>query len=448
MHKKFDLIAIGAGSGGIATVNRAAMLGAKCALIESNLIGGTCVNVGCVPKKIMWLAAEEANALKEASSYGFATQPISLNWKHLVTKRQAYIEKLHQGYTNRLNKNQVTLIQGHGEFVRPGQVRVGEDIFEAPHIVIATGGKTQFPQIPGAARGIDSDGFFALQAMPSRVAVVGAGYIAVEIAGMLKALGAETFLVFRHDKVLRSFDDMLSSQLMALYQQQGITLKPNHIPANLKQLPQGTLSLVCQEDKTITGLNSVIWAIGREPNTQGLYLDNIGLSLAKDGTIPVDAYQNTAVSGVYAIGDVTGKSPLTPVAIAAGRRLAMRLFNQKDLKLSYENIPTVIFSHPPIGTVGLTQLEAQTKYGDDIKIYQTQFTPMAQAFHATPLKTSMKLITQESTDKILGCHIIGDGADEMLQGFAVAIKMGATKADFDNTVAIHPTSSEELVTLV
>lgn len=447
MHQKFDLIAIGGGSGGIATVNRAAMLGARCALIEEKQLGGTCVNVGCVPKKIMWLASQSATTLQEANAYGFTTAPLALNWKQLVSKRQAYIEKLHQSYAKRLDQNKVALIQGHAHFISEHVLQVGEDTFEAPHIVIASGSKITLPNIPGASLGIDSDGFFALPSLPQRIAVVGAGYIAVELAAMLNSFGADTLLVYRHDKPLRHFDHMLAETLVSQYQQQGITLKANHIPLGLKTLPQGTLSLACQDDKVIPGLNAVIWAIGREANTASLNLEQAGIKLNEDGTILVDPYQNTSVKGVYAIGDVTGLKPLTPVAIAAGRRLAMRLFANQNIKLDYNLIPTVIFSHPPIGTVGLSEQEAKEKYGDDIKVYQTQFTPMSQALKSHPLRTAMKLITVASTDKVVGCHIIGDGADEMLQGFSVAIKMGATKADFDNTVAIHPTSAEELVTM-
>lgn len=447
MHKKFDLIAIGGGSGGIATVNKAAQWGAKCALIEFQALGGTCVNVGCVPKKIMWLASHAASHLHEAVGYGFSAITPSLDWSELVAKRQAYIDKLHIAYATRLTKNQVELIHGKAKFLTANTVAVGEDTFEAPHIVIATGGTPSWPRLPGAELGIDSDGFFALTKQPSRVAVVGAGYIAVELAGMLASFGSETFLVFRHDKVLREFDVMLNEKLMENYQQLGVNLKPKFIPKALSR-HLGKLSLSAEDEQKIEGLDTVIWAIGRSPNTSELNLSAANLSLAPNGTISVDAYQNTAVAGIYAIGDVTGHKALTPVAIAAGRRLATRLFGKNtNSKLDYENIPSVVFSHPPIGTVGLTEQEARQKHGDDLKIYQTSFTSMSQALLPHPLRTSMKLITVRSTDKVIGCHVIGDGADEMLQGFALAIKMGATKADFDNVVAIHPTSAEELVTL-
>lgn len=449
MHKKFDLITIGGGSGGIATANKASQLGARCAIIEANQIGGTCVNVGCVPKKIMWLASGTASALHEAQGYGFAPQAATtLDWKQLVTKRQAYIQRLHTGYADRLAKNQVTMIWGKARFISNNTLQVGSDTYEAPHIVIASGGKPSIPKIEGAALGIDSDGFFALDEKPKRVAIVGAGYISVELAGMLHAFGCQTTLVFRRMKILREFDPLLSEHLMASYQQQGIILKAEHIPTKLEINADG-LSLFCENQPTLSHFDTVIWAIGRTPNTDNLALDTAGVITHPNGTIKVDEFQNTNIKGIYAIGDVTGQKELTPVAIAAGRRLALRLFaNISDSKLNYENIPTVVFSHPPIGTVGLSEAEAKEKYGEDLKIYQTIFTPMSQALLSHPQKTAMKLITVQSSGKVVGCHIFGEGADEMLQGFALAIKMGATKADFDNVVAIHPTSAEELVTLV
>ncbi len=449
MHKKFDLIAIGGGSGGIATVNKAAQFGAKCALIESSLIGGTCVNVGCVPKKLIWLASHHAMALNEAPAFGFTAKTSPIDWPYFVQKRQAYIERLHQGYSNKLNSNQVALIKGAGSFVGQGMVKVGDEIFEAKHIVIATGGKPTIPNIPGAQLAIDSNGFFALQKLPTKVLIIGAGYIAVEFAGMLKNLGCDTTLCFRHETVLRSFDAMLSEKITQHYEQQGINLKPHHVPVAIEKNHDGTLQVIFEKQATLGGFDCIVFAIGRHGNTEALNLAQVGLSADKHGMISVDEYQNTQTPGIYALGDVTGHMPLTPVAIKAGRLLAARLFNQQPhSKLNFENIPTVVFSHPPMGTVGLTETQARARFADDVRIYQTQFTPMSQSFLANPQKTAMKLIVQASTDKVIGCHIIGDGCDEMLQGFAVAITMGARKRDFDAVVAIHPTSSEELVTMV
>ncbi len=449
MHKKFDLIAIGGGSGGIATANKAAQFGAHCAVVESSLLGGTCVNVGCVPKKLMWLASSLTAQFKEAPSFGIGASTSNIDWPFFVQRRQAYIQRLHQGYFNKLNNNKVTLITGTATFVSPNELMINNEIITAPHIVIATGTKPTMPDIKGIAFAIDSDGFFALTTLPKRVLVIGAGYIAVEFAGMLQALNCETTLAFRHHTVLRSFDSMLSENLMHAYAAQGINLKPHHIPLSIEKNQDNTLSVAFENQPTLQGFDCVLFAIGRVGNTQNLNLTSANLTADLQGIIPVDAFQNTATPGIYALGDVTGFKPLTPVAIKAGRLLATRLFgNKKDAKLNPDNIPTVVFSHPPIGTVGLTEAEARARFSDDLKIYQTQFTPMSQSFFAHPHKTAMKLITQKSTDLVVGCHIIGDGADEMLQGFALAMTMGARKADFDAVVAIHPTSSEELVTMI
>lgn len=447
MHKNFDLIAIGAGSGGLAAVTRAAKLGASCAIIEPNLLGGTCVNVGCVPKKIHWLAANLANALEHANDYGFPKASTTLDWAILVAKRQAYIEKLQALYLKRLEHNGIILIREHAHFVSPQLIQAGEWQLTAPHIIIATGSTPKLPQGIDPELASNSDGFFALKALPKRVAVVGAGYIAVELAGMLNAYGCETSLLFRHDTLLREFDPFLGQCLIGAYSQQGLTLLPNHVPHTLTGTP-GNLTLQCVDKPSLTGLDAVFFATGRAPNTLTLNLPAAGISVNTQGAIPVDNYQNTTVPGVYAIGDVTGKKALTPVAIAAGRHLAMRLFdNQPESHLDFDTIPSVVFSHPPLGTVGMTEPEARKQFDNNIKIYQTSFTPMCEAFSSSPIKSSMKLVTHLDSGKILGCHLFGHNVDEILQGFAVAIKMGATQSDFNQTVAIHPTSAEELVTL-
>lgn len=448
MTQHFDYIAIGGGSGGIASANRAASYGKKCAIVEAKALGGTCVNVGCVPKKAMWFAGQVADALKLAPDYGFDVTPPPLDWSRLVQSRQAYIGRIHASYERVLGKNQVTVIQGFARFVDAHTIEVDGVRYTADHISIATGGVPTWPDIPGAELGIDSDGFFALDHCPKRVAVVGAGYIAVEIAGVLQALGSETHLLVRHDKALRQFDAMLSDTLHQLMQQNGIAVHSHSQVSAVARLPDNSLQLTLQNGQTLQ-VDCLIWAIGRTPNTAGLQLDAAGVLTDAAGFIPTDAYQNTNVPGVYALGDNTGRLALTPVAVAAGRRLAERLFNNKpDEHLNYELVPTVIFSHPPIGTVGLSEADARAQYGDAaIKIYQSEFTAMYRALTSHREPTRMKLVCAGAEQKIVGLHIIGYGADEMLQGFAVAIKMGATKADFDNCVAIHPTSAEELVTM-
>lgn len=448
MGQHFDLISIGGGSGGVATAIRAASHGAKCAVIESNKLGGTCVNVGCVPKKVMWFASQVAETLAVAKDYGFDCKINHFDWKTLVTRREAYITRLNNIYENLLTKNNIASIPGFAKFSQNNSIQAGNQTYTADHIVIATGGIPTIPNIPGAQLGIDSDGFFALDKQPKKAAVVGAGYIAVELAGMLHGLGSETTLMVRKEHPLRNFDPLLSKTLVDyIHTQQGFTLLNHHIPNKLTKEDDGTITVHCDNDKMVGGFDCVIWAVGRSPNSHRLDLHNTDIHVDERGYIPSDNYQNTSVSGVYSLGDVCGKMQLTPVAIAAGRRLANRLFtDDKECHLNYDNIPTAVFSHPPIGTVGLTEPQAKEQYGE-IKIYRSEFTPMFNAITEQSQPTAMKLITTGKEERVVGCHIIGMGADEMLQGFAVAIKMGATKKDFDNTVAIHPTSAEELVTM-
>ena len=449
MTTEFDLICIGGGSGGIATANRAAKYGAKCAVIEADKMGGTCVNRGCVPKKVMYLAAHIAHTIEQAHEFGFASVKAQLDWQTLVNQREAYIERLNGLYETNLNNNGVRLIKGFARFVDAHTVTVNDQTCRAKHIVIATGGKPVVPTIDGADLGITSDGFFKLQHQPKRVAVVGAGYIAVEIAGMLHALGTDTTLCVRHHKPLRQFDETLSDALVNQMAQDGLSLQTHFTPTKLVKESDQTLTLHAESGSQLNKLDCVIWAIGRTPNTAALQLDNAGVIADEKGYIRADDYQVTNIKHIYSLGDIYGKAELTPVAIAAGRRLARRLFNgESDLTLDYSLIPTVVFSHPPIATVGLTEQQAIEKHGkESIKIYHASFKPMTSTFSKTPEKTQVKLITHGNQETIIGCHLFGTGMDEILQGFAVAIKMGATKADFDDTIAIHPTSAEELVTL-
>uniref|UniRef100_UPI00333EF442 glutathione-disulfide reductase n=1 Tax=Castellaniella defragrans TaxID=75697 RepID=UPI00333EF442 len=449
MTKHYDYIAIGAGSGGIASVNRAALHGRKCALIESAVIGGTCVNVGCVPKKIMWHAAQIAEAIRHyGPDYGFDATLGRLDWARLVGNRSAYIDRIHASYQSGLDKNGVDLIAGAARFLDAHTLAVGDDRYTADHILIATGCRPSRPDIPGAEHGIDSDGFFALDALPRRAAIVGAGYIAVELAGVLNALGTDTHLFVRKDAALRRFDPLLRDTLMEVMRAEGPALHPDSDPESLSRNADGSLTLRFKNGASHE-TDCVLWAIGREPATSALGLEAAGVALEARGYIAVDEYQNTSVPGIYAVGDVTGQIELTPVAVAAGRRLSERLFNGKPHeRLDYDNVPTVVFSHPPIGTVGLTEPQARERYGDAaVKVYQTAFTAMYTAVtrHRQPCR--MKLVCAGADEKIVGIHGIGFGMDEMLQGFAVALKMGATKKDFDDTVAIHPTAAEEFVTM-
>jgi glutathione reductase (NADPH) len=449
MTKHYDYIAIGGGSGGIASINRAAMYGKKCALIEAKELGGTCVNVGCVPKKVMWHAAQIAEAIRMyGPDYGFDATLNKLDWQKLVASRSAYIDRIHTSYDNVLGKNKVDVIHGFARFVDAHTVIVNDETISADHILIATGGRPSHPAIPGAEYGIDSDGFFELSELPKRVAVVGAGYIAVELAGVINGLGAETHLLVRKHAPLRSFDPLLVETLVEVMEAEGPNLHTHAVPKSVEKNGDGSLTLTLEDGRTLT-VDTLIWAIGREPANDNINLAAAGVKTDEKGYIVVDKYQNTNVDGIYAVGDNTGHIELTPVAVAAGRRLSERLFNNKpEEHLDYSNVPTVVFSHPPIGTVGLTELQAREQYGDDaVKVYKSSFTAMYTAVTSHRQPCRMKLVCVGSEEKIVGIHGIGFGMDEMLQGFAVALKMGATKQDFDNTVAIHPTAAEEFVTM-
>lgn len=444
----YDYLAIGGGSGGIASINRASMYGQKCAIVEAKALGGTCVNVGCVPKKVMWFAGQVADAFKYAPDYGFDVDIKSHDWMTLINNREAYISRIHASYDNLLEKNKIDLIKGWATLVDKHTVKVGDRLISAKHILISTGGEPSIPEIIGKEHILDSDGFFALKSQPKKVIVVGAGYIAVELAGLLNALGSETHLVVRKADPLREFDDMVRETLVEQMAEEGITIHRQTQITQIKKNQQQQFEIKTNSEADIPDVDAVIYAIGRAPITAGIGIEAVGIELDARGYIITDEYQNTNIDNIYAVGDNTGRAQLTPVAVSAGRRLSERLFNGKtNEKLDYELIPTVVFSHPAIGTIGLTEAEAREKYGDDITVYKSSFTAMYTAITKHRQPTKMKLICQGENEKVIGIHIIGLGADEMLQGFAVAVKMGATKADFDNTVAIHPTSSEELVTL-
>jgi glutathione reductase (NADPH) len=447
--ERFDYLVIGGGSGGIASARRAAAYGAKVALVESGRLGGTCVNVGCVPKKIMWNAATIAEHMHDASGYGFGAPDVKLEWSTLKRGRDAHVTRLNGIYRQNLERDRITCIDGLARFADAHTVYVDERALAADHVLVATGSRPQVPDVPGSEHGITSDGFFALEKQPKRVAIVGAGYIAVEIAGIFAALGSDVTLVARGEHLLQKFDDLLRKGLRAEVDAAGIHVVPCVPVARVEREDGGTIALCTKSGERHGGFDCLLWATGRVANVEKLGLESAGIRVDAHANIVVDEFQNTSAKGVYAVGDVTGKAMLTPVAIAAGRKLADRLFGKvADARLDYENIPTVVFTHPPIGTIGLTEEDARQKHGHaNVKVYTTTFSNLYHAVTTRKTTTSVKLVCAGKDERVVGIHVLGAGADEMMQGFAVAVIMGATKADLDRTVAIHPTASEELVLL-
>ena len=445
----YDFVVLGGGSGGLAAAQRAAEYGARVAVVEPGRLGGTCVNVGCVPKKVMWNAAQLAHALDDAAGYGFSVTRHGHDWAALKHRRDAYVKRLNGIYRRNLERKSIDWVRGAGRFTAANRVTTDRGhVLGADHVLIATGGFPIVPDLPGAERGITSDGFFELEALPRRTAVIGSGYIAVELAGVLRALGGEVVQLVRYDGLLRAFESALGRHLVEHMRAAGIDVVTGAVPESV-QSGDGGLTLRTADGREFEGFDCLLWAIGRSPNTAALDLPGAGVATGPRGLVVVDAHQNSSVRGICAVGDVTGKAQLTPVAIAAGRRLADRLFGgQPDRRLSYDNIPSVIFSHPPVGTVGLSEAQARERFGDDsVRVYRSEFVPMYNALTEHKPRTVMKLVTVGKDERVAGCHLIGTGADEMLQGFAVAVTMGATKTDIDNTVAIHPTSAEEFVTM-
>ncbi|MCW8854457.1 MAG: glutathione-disulfide reductase [Gammaproteobacteria bacterium] len=446
MKKHYDLISIGGGSGGLAVAERAVQLGKNVAVFEVHRMGGTCVNNGCVPKKVMWYAANLAHAVDDANAFGIPAQRMKTDWLKLVSGRENYIRNINNYWNNYVDDSGIDRIEGFASFVNDKTLQINGELYTADNIVIATGGQPIVPSVPGAEYGITSDDFFQLTEQPGRVAVIGGGYIGVELSGVLQALGSQVTLVALEDRVLEVFDEMVSDVLMHEMESQGIDMNMQFQVSALEKSADG-ISVCSVHGEKLTGFDTVIWAVGRHPNTANLNLHAAGVNVLPNGVIPVDAYEATNILGIYAIGDVTGKMPLTPVAISAGRKLADRLYdNRLGNVMDYDNIPSVVFSHPPVATIGMTEAKARELY-DEVIIYKSEFTPMRHALSDQGITTAMKLVCAGSNEKVVGIHMIGDNVDEMLQGFAVAMKMGATKADFDNTIAIHPTSSEELVTM-
>lgn len=453
MSYDYDMIAIGAGSGGFSVVERAAEHGKKCAVVEQKKLGGTCVNIGCVPKKVMWFGAHIAEAIRDAGDYGFDVERKGFDWGHLVKQREGYIRNITNWFDGYAEDQGIDVLRGTGKFVDEHTIEVAGKQYTAETIVIAPGGVPRIPNdVEGSELGMTSDGFFALKEQPHNVAVIGSGYIAVELGGVFNALGSKVTMIGQGTEFLRSFDDMIRETLTNAMEEDGIEHVTQFGTKRLYKDDYGHIMIEAEDGRTIGGFDAVVWAVGRVPLTEPMNLEAVGIETNGYGCIDVDDKHHTGKANIYAIGDVTGQPQLTPVAIRAGRFLAERLYNGKDedpnFILDLSQIPTVVFSHPVVGTCGLAEHQAVSKYGEEnVKVYTSKFTPMRFAFTEHKSPTAMKLVCAGDDQKVVGLHMVGEGADEMLQGFAVAMKMGATKADFDATIAIHPSSAEEFVTM-
>jgi glutathione reductase (NADPH) len=445
MTASHDLIVLGAGSGGLATAFRAAQHGARVALLDPGSLGGTCVHRGCVPKKALWFAAQWAQAQQLAVEVGFSSQPGPLDWARFRDVRQDYIDAIEQRYAQRLQEAGVHRVRRAGRFVASDTIELTDGSrLQAARVVIATGARPRTLPLPGFRLGMVSDDIFALGALPQRIAIVGGGYVAVEFAGLLQALGSEVD-VLAHERLLQGFDVELVQALMQQMHAQGIQVSLQSAIRSVHREAGGILL-----DDAIAGsrgpYDALLWAVGRVPNTESLGLEVIGVHTDGRGHVLTDARQDSSVPGVHALGDVTARKALTPVAVAAGRHLADRLFGgQPDAQLDYQNIPSVVFSKPPLGMVGLTEEQAGELHGDAVRVYRSRFTPMQWSLAGRKGQSLMKLVCVGAEERVVGIHALGSGVDEMLQGFAVALKLGLRKRDLDATVAIHPTSAEELV---
>ena len=450
MAAAFDYLVIGGGSAGLATARRAVKYGQRVAMIEHKRLGGTCVNVGCVPKKLIWNAACLKEDLEYCAGYGITVGPGLFNWAELKHRRDAEVARLNAVYQSNLEKDQVTWVRGLARFVDAHTVEVeGQGLFTAPHITIAVGSCSLVPKgIEGIDLAINSDAFFQLETQPARVMIIGSGYIATEIAGIFKSLGSEVTLVLGPWPFLEPFDLEVSGLLRTTMEVSGVRFLGPHETKKIERLPSGAFQ-VSYTDGSKAEYDCVMHAIGRIADVRGLNIATAALTTSRFGYLPVDDYQNSTVPGIYVVGDACGKSMLTPVAVKAGRILSDRLFGgQSEAKMDYDYVPTVMFAHPQIGMVGYPEYQAKKKFGEDqVHCYKTQFNSLFYSFIEHKVPTLLKMVCVGAQERVVGLHFLGRGVEEMVQGFAVAVKLGATRADFNRTVAIHPTVGEEVVLL-
>lgn len=446
MSYEFDLFVIGAGSGGVRAARFAAGFGAKVAVAESRYLGGTCVNVGCVPKKLLVYGAHFAEEFEQASGFGWTLGASSFDWSTLIANKDREINRLNGIYRNLLVNSGVTLLEGHATLTGPNEVLVNGRRHTAKHILIATGGWPQIPEIPGHEHAISSNEAFFLKALPKRVLVVGGGYIAVEFAGIFQGLGAETSLLYRGEMFLRGFDGSVRKHLHEELLKRGMDVQFNADIARIDKQPDGSLKATLKDGRVLEA-DCVFYATGRRPMLDNLGLETTGVKLDKRGFINVNDLYQTDEPSILAIGDVIGRVQLTPVALAEGMAVARRLFKPEQYRpVDYNMIPTAVFSQPAIGTVGLSEEQA-LEDGHQVQIFESSFRPMKLTMTDCQERTFMKLVVDAETDKVLGCHMVGPEAGELVQGLAIAMKAGATKQHFDETIGVHPTAAEEFVTM-
>ncbi|WP_434611555.1 glutathione-disulfide reductase [Pseudomonas sp. D2-30] len=446
MAYDFDLYVIGAGSGGVRAARFAAGFGAKVGVAESRYLGGTCVNVGCVPKKLLVYGAHYAEDFEQASAYGWTAGEASFDWATLIANKDREINRLNGIYRNLLVNSGVTLHEGHARITSPHEVEINGERYTARHIMIATGGWPVIPDIPGSEHAIGSNEAFFLKTLPKRMLVVGGGYIAVEFAGIFHGMGAQTSLLYRGDLFLRGFDGAVRKHLAEEQQRRGLDLQFNADIQRIDKEADGSLKVTLKDGRTLS-TDCVFYATGRRPMLDNLGLENTGVKLDEKGFVQVNEKYETAEPSILAIGDVIGRVQLTPVALAEGMAVARRLFKPEQYRLvDYRMIPTAVFSLPNIGTVGLTEEQAR-EAGHEVQIFESRFRPMKLTLTDCQERTLMKLVVDAKTDKVLGCHMVGPDAGEIIQGLAIALKAGATKRDFDETIGVHPTAAEEFVTM-
>tara|TARA_B110000503_G_scaffold66844_1_gene104873 strand:- start:2174 stop:3526 length:1353 start_codon:yes stop_codon:yes gene_type:complete len=445
MKYDFDLFVIGAGSGGVRTARMSASKGLKVGIAEYQALGGTCVNVGCIPKKLFVYASEYSHIFDQAEGFGWSIAKTEFNWDILRENKNKEIERLNKIYNNLLDHVGVKVIRGRASILDPHSVKVGNNVYTAKNILIATGGTPYIPEFPGSKLVVTSNEAFYLKKLPRKIIIVGGGYIAVEFAGIFKGLGVETHLVYRGPLFLKGFDSDVRNKIKEEYENQGVVLHFSTDVEEVKKINSGYC--VRLSTKKEIDVDLVMYATGRIPNIKDLGLESLNIKTKSNGTIIVDDYFNTSEPSIYALGDVIGRIELTPVAIAEGMALSNFFVTGIRSSVDYTNIPTAIFSQPNSASVGLTEEEAIKIHGIDLRIYKSQFRPMKATLGGGDSKVFMKLVVIHSSDVVIGCHMVGDYAGEIIQGLAVAIKAGATKQNFDSTVGIHPTAAEEFVTM-